>query len=121
MIYRASCALCGEVVIRAADSSLHMTGPQTSWRCTFRCPVCRRDTRWPIPAGASHLLVAGGAQVTCRAVSAADCEPPPAVGRQLQLDDVIDLHELLAGDAWFDQLVQSGPSPDAYRPRGLGC
>ena len=64
VIYRANCADCGEVVIRAAESSLHVTGPQSSWRCTFSCPVCRRDALWPISAGAGHLLVAGGAQVT---------------------------------------------------------
>ena len=118
VIYRASCALCGEVVIRADESSLHVTGPQKSWRCTFRCPVCRRETRWPVPAGANHLLVAGGAQVTDTSVTAApfaDCEPPrPAAVRQLQLDDVIDLHELLAGDGWFDQLLQSGRSPRGH-------
>ena len=117
VIYRANCALCGEVVIRADESSLHVTGPQRSWRCTFRCPVCRRDTRWPVPAGASHLLVAGGAQVSDNAVPVPAFEPPrPAFGRQLQLDDVIDLHELLAGDGWFDQLAQGGRGP-----RGQSC
>ena len=75
MIYRASCATCGEVVIRADESSLHMAGPKTSWQCTFRCPVCRRDTLWPVPAGASHLLAAGGAQVTARTEPAMDFEP----------------------------------------------
>jgi hypothetical protein len=113
VIYRASCVTCGEVVIRADESSLHMAGPKTSWRCTFRCPVCRRDTMWPVPVGASHLLAAGGAHVSGQPVPAMPATefepPPPAAQRKFQLDDVIDLHELLAGDAWFDQLVQSGP------------
>lgn len=118
MLYKANCAVCGEVVIRADESSLHLTGPQSSWRCTFSCPVCRRDTLWPVPAGASHLLVAAGAQVTVKAVAVTDCEecepPTPAAGRKLQLDDLIDFHELLSGDAWFDQLVQSGHGPDRH-------
>ena len=127
MIYRASCAVCGEVVIRADQSSLHLSGPQTSWRCTFRCPVCRRDTLWSVPAGASHLLVAGGAQVIVSAVPVAERErgeqPPPAADRTpqsdrtLQLDDVIDFHALLSGDDWFDQLVQSGHSPNGHSSR----
>jgi len=121
VIYRANCADCGEVVIRAAESSLHVTGPQSSWRCTFSCPVCRRDALWPISAGAGHLLVAGGAQVTVQvAVQLVPVThrlpPPPAAGRELQLDDLIDFHELLAGDGWFDQLIESRQSP-----RGHAC
>jgi hypothetical protein len=50
-----------------------------------------------------------------------NCEQPPVADRQLQLDDVIDLHELLAGDAWFEKLVQSGPSSDGHSPRGHSC
>ena len=117
MIYRASCAVCGPVMIRADDSSLHVAGPQASWRCTFSCPICRRDTLWPISAGARHLLVAGGAhvavQVTVGTVPVTHRLPPPpaADDRPLELDDLIDLHELLAGDGWFDQLVHSGHSP----------
>jgi hypothetical protein len=117
MLYRANCAVCGVVVIRADESSLQVAGPQTSWRCTFRCPVCRRDTLWPVPAGAGHLLVASGALVTEKAVLVGEweeCTPlPPAPDRTLQaartldLDDVIDFHELLSGDGWFDQLLQS--------------
>ena len=119
MLYKASCAVCGEVVIRADESSLHLAGPPSSWRCAFRCPVCRRETLWSVPEGASHLLVAAGAQVvTVSAVAVTDCEeceqPPPAAGPRLQLDDVIDFHELLSGDAWFDQLVQSGQSQSGH-------
>ena len=114
-MYRTNCAVCGEVVIRANESALHVAGPQTSWRCTFRCPVCRRETRLPVPVGASHLLVAGGARVTIEATPGAGCEQPPAAAdRPLELDDLIDLHTLLDGDAWFDQLVQSGHSPDGH-------
>ena len=112
MLYRADCALCGEVVIRADESSLHVAGPTTSWRCTFTCPVCQVPTLLDLPAGAGHLLVASGARVTIEAVSSAAREPrPPAADRELQLDDVIDFHDLLSGDAWFDQLIQSGDSP----------
>jgi hypothetical protein len=110
LVYQANCADCGAVVIRADESSLHASGPQASWRCTFTCPVCQRDTLWVVPAGASHLLVAGGARVTTEPVPCAVCEPTPPADRALHLDDVIDFHELLAGDTWFDQLLESGHS-----------
>ena len=112
LLYRTSCAVCGEVVIPADESSLHVAGPKTPWRCTFVCPVCRRQTLLDLPATAGHLLVASGARVTIEAVSAAAHEPRPfAADRRLQLDDVIDFHALLSGDAWFDQLIHSGDSP----------
>ena len=115
MLYRASCTVCGEVVIPADESSLHVAGPKTPWRCTFVCPVCRRQTLLDLPATAGHLLVASGARVTIEAVSAVSAaahEPrPSAADRRLQLDDVIDFHALLSGDDWFDQLIQSGDSP----------
>src|SRR6185436_15968219 len=108
VIYIASCATCGEVAVRADESFLHVAGPQASWRCTFSCPVCRRDTLWPISAGARHLLVAGGAhvavQVTVKSVPVKTVPethrlpPAPAAGRPLQPDDLIDFHELLAGE-----------------------
>jgi hypothetical protein len=119
-VYRANCDVCGEVVIRADESSLHVTGPQTSWRCTFHCPVCRRETLWPVPEGAGHLLVASGARVTIEPVPCAEYEPPPPAAdrappadRTLQLDDLIDFHVLLSGDDWFDQLLRSGQPQQA--------
>jgi hypothetical protein len=118
IVFKANCADCGEVVIRADESSLHVAGPQTSWRCTFHCPVCRRETVWPVPEGAGHLLVARGARVTIEPVPSAQCEPPlptaartPQTDRTLQLDDLIDFHALLSGDDWFDQLLQIVHSP----------
>ena len=112
VLYRTSCTVCGEVVIRADESSLHVAGPTTSWRCTFTCPVCQLPTLLDLPVGAGQLLVASGARVTIEAVSAAAHEPRPSTAdRRLQLDDVIDFHALLSGDAWFDQLIQSGDSP----------
>jgi len=115
LLYRTSCAVCGEVVIPADESSLHVAGPKTPWRCTFVCPVCRHQTLVDLPAGAGQLLVAAGARVTIEAASAAAHEPrPPAADRRLQLDDVIDFHALLSGDAWFDQLIQSGDSPNGH-------
>ena len=110
-MYKANCAVCGEVVIRADESSLHVAGPRASWRCTFRCPVCRRETLLPVPAGASHLLMAGGARVTIQPDPSAEREQPRPADRALVLDDLIDLHALLDGDGWFDQLLQSGHSP----------
>ena len=112
LLYRTSCSVCGEVVIPADESSLHVAGPKTSWRCTFVCPLCERQTLLDVPAGAGHLLVAAGARVTIEAVPAAALEPrPPAADRKLQLDDVIDFHELLSGDAWFDQLARTPRRP----------
>jgi hypothetical protein len=110
-VYKANCAVCGEVVIRADESSLHLAGPEASWRCTFRCPVCRREAPLPVPAGARHLLVAGGARVTIQPDPSEGCEQPPPADPVLVLDDLIDLHALLDGDAWFDQLLQIGHGP----------
>jgi hypothetical protein len=49
MLFRAGCATLGDVVINAAESSLHGTVSQNSWRCGFRCPVCGNETQWPVP------------------------------------------------------------------------
>jgi hypothetical protein len=119
VIYRASCVVCGEVVIRADESCLYLRADDSSlppaspqapaWRCAFCCPVCRRDMLWPVPPGASHLLVAGGARVN---VAQGEPRPPPTdrttqTDPQLHLDDVIDFHALLSGDAWFDDLARN--------------
>ena len=115
-MYRASCADCGDVLIRAEESSLHVAGRRKSWRCTFRCPVCRLDRLWSVPVAAGHLLMAGGARVTVEPVPFAGHETscPPA-HRALELDDVIVFHELLSGDGWFDQLVQGRDSHTGHR------
>ena len=66
MIYRASCALCGEVVIRADESVPAYDRAADILAMHLPLPGLPPRHRWPIPAGASHLLVAGGAQVTRR-------------------------------------------------------
>jgi hypothetical protein len=78
-----------------------------------------------VPTGASHLLVAGCAQVaqvaqlavhTVPDAPCAERELPQRIAqRELELDDVIDFHALLSSDAWFDRLVQVGHSPDGQR------
>lgn len=117
---RASCPECGEVDLTPPDVTLRivrapdgLVGDGSSYR--FCCPDCEQVVTKPADERIAQLLTSGGVPLEdleasddeaalFEALKPTHPERPPA-GSPLDLDDLLDLHLLLATEDWFDQLV----------------
>lgn len=108
---KATCPACGEVSLGPADIDLYVDrgGPHGS-AYSFDCPHCRSRVRKPADDRVVRLLVSGGVQARRetrprRLEQVADSvRTAPA----LTPDDLLDFHELIAVDDWFQRLVDTG-------------
>lgn len=119
---RATCPSCGEVELRPDEIELHVVGADpedvrdgSTYR--FDCPACFAEVAKPADARIARLLTTGGVPVTCTGDAELEAEVSRAlqsvthpegltVGPALTNDDLLDLHQLLQTDDWFDQLLQ---------------
>lgn len=96
------CPACGEVSLTPDDIELRAeppTDPEAFY--AFGCPRCHQHVRKPADEQIIRLLQSAG--VACRVRAPESAAPGPA----LTYDDLLDLHELLGTDDWFDELRAS--------------
>lgn len=121
---RATCPLCGEVDLKPEEIQLEIVrdatgevGDGSNYR--FPCPTCREVVTKPADERVARLLATGGVEiaVTRTAVDADELSELlddevrtlhpelPDPGPPFQADDLLDFHQLLATDGWFEQLL----------------
>jgi predicted RNA-binding Zn-ribbon protein involved in translation (DUF1610 family) len=118
---RAACPTCGEVDLRPDDIHLDIVrgrdGAEVGAGSTYRfpCPACEHEITKTADEQIARLLIGAGvalsiggpdgAEVDADAGSHLPAHPEgPRSGPDLTLDDLLDFHELLAGDDWFAAL-----------------
>jgi predicted RNA-binding Zn-ribbon protein involved in translation (DUF1610 family) len=113
---RASCPACGEVDLQPADVTLHLVRGDdvevAEGSCyRFACPDCLELVTKPADERIAQLLQTGGVEVEMDAeVQWRTLHPEfPPQGPKLTPDDLLDFHQLLEGDDWFDQLLSLTP------------
>jgi predicted RNA-binding Zn-ribbon protein involved in translation (DUF1610 family) len=113
---RASCPACGEVDLQPADVTLHLVRGDdvevAEGSCyRFACPDCLELVTKPADERIAQLLQTGGVEVEMEAaVQFRTLHPEfPPEGPALTPDDLIDFHQLLQRDDWFEQLVSLTP------------
>lgn len=107
---RATCPVCGEVDLRPGDIQLEVVadadrevGEGSCYR--FSCPSCAELVTKSADARIVRLLTGGGvAAVQCVGDATEPHPEDPPGGPALTLDDLMDLHELLASTDWFHGL-----------------
>ena len=114
---RANCPECGDVelapdemTVEVAHDEDDMVGDGSSYR--FVCPDCDSTVRKPADERIVQLLISGGVPLEMgddrlmpEAVGHPHPENPPS-GPALTRDDLLDLHLLLEGRDWFEQLAE---------------
>lgn len=118
---RATCPSCGEVELRPDEIELHVVGADpddvregSSYR--FDCPSCCDEVAKPADARIARLLTTGGVAVTCTGDPEIEAVVAAAMGRilhpegvvigpELTTDDLLDFHQLLQTDDWFEDLA----------------
>lgn len=121
---RTTCPRCGEVELRPDELELHIVGwdhddVRDGSTYLFDCPSCADEIVKPADARIAQLLTTGGVPVVCSALDDGPSDLAPAIadtrpphpegivdGPPLTPDDLLDLHELLQTDDWFDRLSE---------------
>jgi hypothetical protein len=114
MILEGRCPAC-MAFMRLHPTELAITVPaqdEVAGRCTFTCPTCASEVSFPIDEQQDDLLRRLGAQTSLRdlamrrhpsmaaRMAPARDEPP------LTYDDLLDFHQLLQQDDWFEHLLE---------------
>jgi hypothetical protein len=104
---KATCSKCGEVELTAEDIVLRIGPARTVNTYGFTCPDCGRFVEKPADDRVVRLLLSGGVVPVPVHVPAEALEIHD--GPQINHDDLLDFHQVLESDDWFEQLA--GPSP----------
>ena len=102
-LIRATCSECGDVELRSRDLEVRICSDTDTSTYLFRCPVCRLTEVKGADDQIVDILVAAGVRCTEWHLPAELAERP--IGDPITHDDVLDFHELLGGDSWFDTLA----------------
>jgi uncharacterized protein YlaI len=102
---KATCPLCGEVSLGPQDIELriHPAGDERDFYA-FTCPECDDRVRKPADSRIVRLLRTGGVEPI---VPRPHPEPGPGDLAPLTHDDLLDFHQLLQRDDWFEALTSS--------------
>jgi uncharacterized Zn finger protein len=100
---RASCPTCGDVELTTRDVTVRVCAADNRGSYSFRCPDCRGMVSKEAEPRVVDLLVSSGVELHVWQLPAELFEAKR--GEPLTWDDLLDFHDLLKGDDWFDAVV----------------
>lgn len=100
---KASCPVCGEVDLTAEDVILRIGATRAVNTYGFTCPTCADFVEKTADERIVRLLLSGGVVPVPVHVPAEVLETRS--GPPINYDDVLEFHEGLKRDDWFDELV----------------
>jgi predicted RNA-binding Zn-ribbon protein involved in translation (DUF1610 family) len=102
---KATCPDCGEVDLTADDILLRIGPSKAVNTYGFSCPDCGDFVQKTADDRVVRLLLSGGVVPVPVHVPAEALESRE--GPVINHDDLLDFHQLLKSDDWFDQLVDN--------------
>ena len=102
---RAVCPTCGEVTLPASAMEVQLCAQTQAASYSFACPACSEVVRRDADRRIVHILVSGGIKVRVWELPGELLEDKH--GPTITWDDVLDFHDLLQTDTWFEGLVTS--------------
>jgi hypothetical protein len=105
-LIRATCGDCGDVELGTRDLVVRLCEDTDSGTYVFQCPNCAHPVVRPADRSIIDLLVSSGCRLEVWSMPAELAEPRPE-GDNFTYDDLIDFHEVLEGQAWFDELLHA--------------
>jgi hypothetical protein len=100
---KATCPDCGEVDLTADDILLRVGARASVNTYGFSCPKCHEFVEKPADERVIRLLLSGGVMPTLVHVPAEILEPRQ--GPPIDYDDILNFHETLQNESWFEQLL----------------
>ncbi|MDQ3985690.1 MAG: hypothetical protein M3280_04250 [Actinomycetota bacterium] len=102
---KATCPECGEVDLTADDILLRIGASKAVNTYAFSCPDCGEFIEKNADDRVVRLLLSGGVVPVPVHVPAEALEARN--GPVINHDDILDFHQLLKSDHWFEQLVEN--------------
>ncbi len=102
-VVRATCDECGDVELTPEEVVVRVCLDDQRSSYSFRCPICATPIARQVGSHLVELLASSGSTVSLWHLPAELNEPRD--GAALTHDDLLDFHDLLAGDDWMDQLI----------------
>ena len=106
---KATCPDCGEVDLTADDILLRIGASKTVNTYGFSCPTCGEFIQKAADERVVRLLLSGGVVPVPVHVPAEALEVHD--GPVINHDDLLDFHQLLQGDSWFEELAGQRGTP----------
>lgn len=100
---RATCGVCGDVELTTADVTLRVCADNGTGTYSFRCPCCTMAVVKPADTRTVDLLAVSGVPILTWRLPAELFEPH--AGPAVTHDDLLDFHQLLLSEDWFDTLA----------------
>lgn len=100
---RATCSECGDVEMTTADVWVRVCDDDNQGTYHFRCPICAMLVVKPAEPHIVDLLVASGVAWSTWRRPAELAERHE--GAPLTHDDLLDFHQLLESDGWYERLT----------------
>lgn len=104
---RASCPTCGDVELTSRDVTVQVCATNNQGSYAFRCPECRVAVSKLAEQRIVDLLVSSGVRLSVWSLPAELDEP--RTGDPLDYDDLLEFHQLLQEDGWFERLTEVDP------------
>ena len=101
---RASCPTCGDVELTSRDVSVHVCVSNNQGSYAFRCPSCRVAVSKHAEQRIVDLLVSSGVRLSVWSLPA-ELDEPRSSEPALSYDDLLEFHQLLQEDGWFERLT----------------
>ncbi|MPZ70277.1 MAG: hypothetical protein GEU71_12225 [Actinobacteria bacterium] len=108
---KATCHSCGEVDLTPEDILLRIGTGHGSNSYGFSCPTCTQFVEKPADERVVRLLLSGGVMPTLQDIPAEILEPKS--GPVITHNDLLEFHQLLASDDWFEALTEKRNSENA--------
>lgn len=101
---RASCPTCGDVELTSRDVSVSVCASNNQGSYAFRCPECAVAVSKLAEQRIVDLLVSSGVRLSVWSLPAELDEQK--TGAPLGYDDLLEFHQLLQEDGWFERLTE---------------
>lgn len=98
-----TCRQCGTVTVDPNSLRIHLNDDTVSY-FSCSCPGCLDTLGGTVGTEVARSLVSRGVAISEIPFSVEILERPQ--GTPFSLDDVLDFHQLLEGDDWFEELTE---------------
>jgi hypothetical protein len=108
---RASCTDCGDVELKVKEIMVRVCADDDSGSYVFRCPTCTLSVVKEAEPRVVDLLLASGVELQTWRLPAELLETKS--GACFTHDDLLDFHDLLQDEKWFDRFLHGVTDPNS--------